>query len=57
MVEMDVGEGKTTVIYKYAAILSSENHPKGQMMEHCNKVLDEAVSKRFDTLFEEHAQV
>lgn len=57
VVQMDVAEGKTTVIYKYAAILSSENHPKGQMMEHCNKVLDEAVSKRFDTLFEEHAQV
>lgn len=57
VVQMDVAEGKETVIYKYAAILSSENHPKGKLMDHCNEVLDEAITKGFDQLFEEHANV
>lgn len=57
VVQMDVAQGKETVIYKYAAVLSSENHPKGQMMKDCHNVLDEAVSKGFDTLYEEHANV
>ena len=57
VVQMDVMEGKETVIYKYAAVLSSENHPKGQMMQRCNNVLDEALSKGFNKLFEEHAHV
>ena len=57
VVQMDLHEGKETVIYKYAAVLSSENHPKGQLVEACHKVLDEAVRKGFDKLFEEHAKV
>ncbi|MEX1240318.1 MAG: family 65 glycosyl hydrolase domain-containing protein, partial [Cyclobacteriaceae bacterium] len=57
VVQMDLNEGKETVIYKYAAVLSSENHPKGQLVDNCNKVLDEAVSKGFEKLFEEHAKV
>lgn len=57
VVQMDVREGSETVIYKYAAVLSSENHPKGQMMQHCNQVLDEALSKGFDRLFDEHTHV
>lgn len=57
VVQMDLEEGKETVIYKYAAILSSENHPKEQLVEICHKVLDEAVSKGFDKLFDEHAKV
>jgi maltose phosphorylase len=57
VVQMDVREGKETVIYKYAAVLSSENHPKGQLVEACNKVLTEAVSAGFEKLFAEHAGV
>lgn len=57
VVQMSLEEGKETVIYKYAAILSSENHPKGALVEACNKVLDEAVEKGFDKLFDEHAKV
>lgn len=57
VVQMDLTEGKNTVIYKYAAILSSENHPKGQLAGNCHKVLDEAVSKGFERLFDEHARV
>ena len=57
VVQMDLKEGMETVIYKYAAILSSENHPKGQLVGDCHKVLDEAVAKGFDRLYEEHAKV
>lgn len=57
VVQMNLEEGKETVIYKYAAILSSENHPKAQLVEACHKVLDEAVSKGFEQLYDEHAKV
>lgn len=57
VVQMELKEGKETVIYKYAAVLSSENHPKGQLVANCNSVLDEALAKGFDKLFEEHAKV
>lgn len=57
VVQMSLEEGKETVIYKYAAILSSENHPKGKMVEACNQVLDDAIGKGFDKLFEDHARV
>lgn len=57
VIQMSLEEGKETVIYKYAAILSSENHPKGKMVDACHQVLDEAVEKGFDRLFEEHAGV
>ncbi len=33
------------MIYKYAAVLSSENHAKDKMVEAAGKVLDEAVAK------------
>ena len=57
VVQMSLAENQETVIYKYGAILSSENHPKPQLVQNTNKVLDEAVSKGFDKLFEEHAKV
>lgn len=57
VVQLTLGQGKETVIYKYAAVLSSENHPKALMVEHCNKVLDEAMDKGFEVLYKEHAQV
>lgn len=57
VVQMALTEGKETVIYKYAGILSSENHPKEGLVDACKKVLDEAVSKGFETLFDEHANV
>src|SRR5688500_14643629 len=40
VVQMTLEEGKETVIFKYAAILSSENHAKQQLVQACNKVLD-----------------
>jgi maltose phosphorylase len=57
IIQVDLVEGKELVVYKYAAILSSENLPNDQLVAACNKVLDEAFSKKFDKLFEEHAKV
>ncbi|MBT1706144.1 glycoside hydrolase family 65 protein [Chryseosolibacter indicus] len=57
VIQLDLEQDKETVVYKYAAILSSENHPKDKLVENCKSVLDEASSKGFDKLFEEHEKV
>lgn len=57
IVQIDVQQGKEVEIYKYAAVLSSENHPKDKMVEHANKILDDAYEAGFDKLFEEHEKV
>jgi maltose phosphorylase len=57
VVQFDFHEGKEIVIYKYAAVLSSENHPKDKIAANCSKVVDEAAAKGFDKLFDEHAKI
>lgn len=57
IVQVDLSEGKEIVVYKYGAILSSENHAKDKLVANCQKVLNDAVAKGFDKLFEEHAAV
>jgi maltose phosphorylase len=57
VIQLELKEGKEIVIYKYAAILSSENHPKDQLVKNCKKVLDLAMEKGFDALYEEHSKV
>jgi maltose phosphorylase len=57
IIQLDFNEGKTVVIHKYAAVLSSENHPKEKMVEACRKVLDDAIKTGFDQLFEEHKKI
>jgi maltose phosphorylase len=57
VIQLQAHEGKELVIYKYAAVLSSENHPKDTMADECRKVLDEAQAKGFDQLFDDHARV
>ncbi|WP_276374927.1 glycoside hydrolase family 65 protein [Chryseolinea sp. H1M3-3] len=57
IVQLNLEEGKELVVYKYAAILSSENHPKEKLVENCRKVLDEAFDAGFETLFAEHEKV
>lgn len=57
VIQLSLAEGKQTVIFKYAAILSSENHPKDKLVAHTHKVLDEASGSGFDKLFEAHAKV
>ncbi|MEO8474068.1 MAG: glycoside hydrolase family 65 protein [Chryseolinea sp.] len=55
--EVSLEEGQALVIYKYAAVLSSENHSKEKLTKECNKVLDAALAEGFDKLFEAHAAV
>lgn len=57
IVQIELSQGKEMVIYKYGAILSSENHVKDKLVAHCQDVLNKAAEKGFDTLFEEHAAV
>lgn len=56
-VQVALHEGQELAIVKYAAVLSSENHPKETLVEACRKVLTIAVEKGFDTLYAEHAAV
>lgn len=57
IVQTELSQGKTIVIYKYGAILSSENHAKENMVVDCQHVLKGAVEKGFEKLYEEHAAV
>ena len=57
VIQLNLQEGKELVIFKYAAVLSSENHAKNELVAHCHKVLDEALASGFDKLFEAHAKV
>jgi maltose phosphorylase len=57
VVQLDLTEGKETVIYKYAAVLSSENHPKEKMMAACKEVLKEVSSRKFEQLLKDHAAI
>jgi len=52
-----LNEGKEVVIYKYAAVLSSENHTKDKLLTVCTALLEEIQATGFDKLFEAHAKV
>jgi maltose phosphorylase len=57
VIQLDLHEGKALEIYKYAAVLSSENHPKDKLTSACKAVLDEGVVKGFDALLKDHIKV
>ncbi|MBS1490835.1 MAG: glycoside hydrolase family 65 protein [Bacteroidetes bacterium] len=54
IVEITLVQGKELVVYKYAAVLSSENHPKEKLVKHCLAKVDEASKKGFATLLQDH---
>jgi maltose phosphorylase len=54
---VDLVQSKELVIYKYATVLSSENHKKESLVSGCNKQLDTALAQGFDALFNAHAKV
>lgn len=47
-------QGKETVLYKYAAVLSSENHPSEKLLAHAHEVVTRVHEKGFDALLQEH---
>ncbi len=55
-IKISVKKGDKIVLYKYAANLSSENHPKTDLVEHCKNVLDRITEKGFDKMLEEQSQ-
>jgi len=57
VIQFDLTEGKETVVYKYGAVLSSENHEKDKLVSACVKVLNDAVATGFDKLFAEHVKI
>src|SRR5690606_14760903 len=56
IVQLELQQGVEVVIYKYAAVLSSENHPKEDMVAACRKVLRKAVTDGYDKLLAAHAR-
>ncbi len=54
-VDLPGHEGEETVIYKYAANVSSLNHDKSELMDRCKEAVKDAFDKGFDQLMEEQA--
>lgn len=57
VVQTEIKQDVPLVIYKYAAILSSENHVKEKMVENATAKLNEALQAGFDKLYAAHAKV
>ena len=55
VVDFKCEEGKELLIYKYAANLSSMNHPKESLLKNCKEVVQVAFEKGFETMKEEQA--
>ncbi len=53
--DINFNQDDEIIIYKYAAVLSSLNHPADRLIEDTNHVLDRAVAKGFDVLMAEQA--
>lgn len=57
VVQLTLEQDKELVVYKYAAVLSSENHAKENLAANCRKVLGDASAKGFERLYQEHSDV
>lgn len=57
VVEVELKEGVPLTIYKFGAVLSSENHEKEKLVKACHAKLDTAFEKGWDTLLREHVEV
>ncbi len=55
-VNIEVKELQETVIYKYAANLSSENHDKESIVHETKKVVEQVAQKGFEVMLKEQAQ-
>jgi maltose phosphorylase len=55
--EVELKQGVPFTIYKYAVVLSSENHEKQHLVNICRAKLDEIQKKGFDQLRSEHESV
>ncbi len=55
VVSLAVNAGDTVILEKYAAVLSSENHPKEAILTNCETVLTKFVAKGFDKSLSEQS--
>ena len=53
VVDVELKEGVELVVYKYATVLSSENHLKEFLVNICRAKLDEIAKKGYQKLFDE----
>ena len=56
-ITVQVGEGQTLTLHKFAAVLSSENHPKAELVERCMQTYHAAQETGFDALLAAHSQM
>ncbi|MDL5050840.1 family 65 glycosyl hydrolase domain-containing protein [Oscillatoria amoena NRMC-F 0135] len=56
-VKVELTKGKSLTVYKYAAVLSSENHPKETLVTRCVDLLGEMKSIGFAALLDESSRV
>ena len=54
-VDMKITEGSEMVVYKYASVLSSENHPKEELLKRSQEVLKNFEKKGFEVALAEQA--
>ncbi len=57
VVEIDLAQGTELTIYKYAAVLTSENHPKEKLVKKCLVKIDETSKIGFQQLLDKHVAV
>ncbi|TCK82675.1 glycoside hydrolase family 65 protein [Albibacterium bauzanense] len=55
-IQQEVAEKVEYTLYKYAAIVSSENYKKPELVDACKKTLKRATEKGFEKLLEEQEQ-
>jgi maltose phosphorylase len=55
-VDLEVNEGDTVTVQKYAAVISSMNYAKDQLISACAKALDRAYDKGFEQLKSDHVR-
>ena len=53
-VDLQIEDGEEVTIHKYAAIVSSLNHAKSDLMGHCKKQVNLASEQGFEQLLKEH---
>jgi len=56
VIPLNLIRGSETVIYKYAAIVSSLNHPTNNLIEVCKQEIKSADQKGFNTLLQEQKE-
>lgn len=55
--DLSIGSGEETIIYKYAAVLSSENHKKEDLVAKCRTQLDYARQQGYEKLRAAHIKI